>query len=92
MGEAKNSVWENAEFDPEDGRVQYAHVIPDVTATLVTARLTRNGERMNLAMTYDRTGLSADLNAHVEETGAKDAKSGPYWEKEINEYLQACGK
>ena len=81
------SVWVNTALDFSGGRIQYAYVIPGAMATVITIRLTPEGERTHVAVKYDRTALSADLNGHVEEMAEEDAKSGPYWEKQINEYL-----
>ena len=83
----KTSIWTNAAFDPQGGHIQYIYVIPGAMVTVITIRLTPEGERTHVAVKYDRTALSADLNGHVEEMAEEDAKSGPYWEKQINEYL-----
>lgn len=82
-----HAVWVNTAFDLRGGRIQYAYVIPDAMVTLITLRLTPEGERTRVEVEYDRTALSAELNAHVEQMADGDAKAGPEWEQQIDRYL-----
>jgi hypothetical protein len=82
-----NSTWVNTEFDLKAGRVQYAYMIPNALVTFITIQLSHVGSNTHVAVQYDRTALSADANAHVRHLAENDRKSGPEWEKQINEYL-----
>ena len=81
--------WINTEFDLKNGRVQYAYVIPEKLVTLITIRMTPDGERTHVAVRYEQTALSADGDGHVQRLAAQRANSGPEWEKKINAYLAA---
>jgi hypothetical protein len=81
--------WINTEFDLENGRVQYAYVIPEKLVTLITIRMTPEGERTRVAVRYDQTALSAEGDEHVRRMAAQRANAGPEWEKMINDYLAA---
>lgn len=83
-----NSVWVNTEFDAMNGRIQYVYVIPDALVTVITLRLTPQGERTQVEVEYDRTALSAEADAHVRHFAEGDRKSAPDWEKQMNGYLE----
>ena len=82
------SVWVNTEFDPKSGRIQYVYVIPDALATMITIRLTPEGNQTRIEVEYERTALSAEADAHVRHLAEQDRASGPDWEKQVNGYLQ----
>jgi hypothetical protein len=82
------SVWVNTEFDPKSGRIQYVYVIPDALVTMITIRLTPEGNQTRIEVEYDRTALSAEADAHVRHLAEQDRASGPDWEKQVNGYLQ----
>lgn len=81
------ATWVNTEFDVQNGRVQYAYVIPGALATLITIRCRPDRKRTHVQVEYERTSLGAFANEHVSEMAKQDAKSGPEWGKQINEYL-----
>ncbi|MDT8071195.1 MAG: hypothetical protein ROO76_23815 [Terriglobia bacterium] len=79
--------WVNTEFDLKAGRVQYVYVIPDTLVTVITIRLTPEGEKTNVAVEYDRTALSAGANKHVRQLAEHDRGWGPEWQEQINAWL-----
>lgn len=79
--------WVNTEFDVSSGRVQYVYVIPDTLVTVITIRMTPQGDKTDVAVEYDRTALSSQANDHVQRLAENDAKSGPEWEAQINGWL-----
>ncbi|HUO33785.1 MAG TPA: hypothetical protein VMU43_02230 [Candidatus Acidoferrum sp.] len=81
------SIWVNTALDLQGGRIQYAYVIPGAMATVITLELTAQGEKTHVAVEYDRTALDGEMNAHVQQMAAEDAKSGPEWEREVSAYL-----
>jgi len=81
------SVWVNTAYDTAGGRIQYVYVVPGAMACVITLGLTAQGDKTHVAVEYERTALDAELNEHVKELAEEDAKSGPYWEKAVNEYL-----
>jgi hypothetical protein len=82
------SVWVNTEFDLKNGRVQYVYLIPDALATLITLRLTPEGNETRVEVEYDRTALNAEADAHVRHMAEQDRSAGVEWEKAVNEYLE----
>jgi hypothetical protein len=82
------SIWVNTEFDLKNGRVQYVYVIPDALTTVITLRLTPQGNETGVQVEYDRTALSAEADAHVQHMAEQDRSAGPEWEKAVNEYLE----
>lgn len=84
----KTAIWVTTAFDPgAKQRVQYVYVIPDVVATVITLKLTPNGQSTGVSVTYERTALSAAANEIVRHMAAQDKVSGPEWGKQINDYL-----
>jgi hypothetical protein len=81
------AVWVNTQLDLKNGRVQYAYVVPDMLATLITLQLTAEGEKTRVEVKYERTALNADADEHVRRMAEKDRAAGPEWEKQVNEYL-----
>jgi hypothetical protein len=84
----RTSVWVNTEFDLKNGRMQYAYVIPDALTTVITLRLTPEGNETRVEVEYDRTALNAEADAHVQHMAEQDRNAGPEWEKEVNGYLE----
>lgn len=81
------SVWVNTAFDLQGGNIQYVYVVPGAMATRITLRLEPQGAKTHVQVAYERTALDGAMNEHVKELGEEDAKSGPHWEKEVNDYL-----
>lgn len=79
--------WVNTEFDLKAGRVQYVYVIPDTLITVITIRMTPQGDKTHVAVEYDRTALETQANDHVQKLAEHDRKAGPEWEEQINGWL-----
>lgn len=79
--------WVNTVFDPQNGRFQYVYMIPDALVTVISIQLTPQGNRTQVDVTYERTALSAEANAHVQHMAEGDRRAGPEWEQQINGYL-----
>lgn len=82
------SVWVNTDFDLDNGRVQYAYVIPGVLATVIRLRLKPQGDRTQVEVEYDRTALRAEADAQVQHMAEQDRTAGADWEKQINGYFE----
>ena len=82
------SIWVNTEFNLKDGRVQYAHAIPDMLVTVITIRMKSEGNQTQVEVQYDRTALSPEADAHVQHLAKQDRNAGPDWEKQINQFLE----
>jgi hypothetical protein len=82
------AVWVNTAFDPVDGRIQYAYVLPGHMATLISLALRPAGDYTHVAVSYSRTSLTAESDPLVERLAAADGRAGPEWERQINEYLE----
>ncbi len=82
------SVWVNTQFDLRNGRIQYVYVIPDALVTVITLQLTPAENHTRVDVTYDRTALSAETDAHVRHMAEGDRMSGPDWERQVNGYLE----
>jgi hypothetical protein len=84
--------WVNTEFDPKNGRVQYVYVIPDILITVITLRLTPDGNTTKVDVEYDRTALTPDGDAHVQHMAEGDRSAGADWDKDVNAYLRSDHK
>lgn len=90
---AHTSTWVNTALDFERGHIQYVYVVPEAMAVLIDIRLTATGtSETHVAVTYERTALSPDLNDHVRKQGESDSRSGPHWQKAIEGYLASQSK
>lgn len=85
------SVWVNTQFDPTAGRIQYVYVIPDALVTVITIKLTPEGNQTHVEVEYARTALSEEADGHVQHMAEQDRSSGPDWEKQVNGYLEKPG-
>jgi hypothetical protein len=83
----KTAVWFAPRYDLTTGSIQYAYVIPDVMATLITIELTPEDNWTHVAVRYERTALQANARDLVLEMADQDGKSGPEWERQISDYL-----
>jgi hypothetical protein len=80
-------VWITPTYDLAAGLIQYAYVIPDVMATLITVKLTPRDNWTHVAVQYERTALNAAARNVVLQMAEHDSKSGPEWETQISDYL-----
>jgi hypothetical protein len=80
-------VWLTPTYNLAAGLIQYAYVIPDVMATLITLKLTPRDEWTHVAVQYERTALNAAARDVVLQMAEHDGKSGPEWETQISHYL-----
>jgi len=87
-----SAVWVNTIFDEKNGRIAYVYVIPDGMATVIRLKLTPQGEQTRVEVEYDRTALSPEADEHVRHMAEGDRRSGPAWEKQVNEYLRRVEK
>jgi hypothetical protein len=86
---AHTSVWVNTVFDPAAGRLQYVYVLGDLLVTTIDVRLHAiDTTRTGVEVTYVRTALRPEANAHVEEMGRTDRGQGKVWEDAIAAYLR----
>lgn len=81
------ATWINTRLERE--LVQYAYVIPGVMATLITLRLTPEGARTRVAVTYARTPLAAASREAVAALSRADAAAGPEWQAQLDAALRA---
>jgi hypothetical protein len=86
------SVWVNTELDLKNGRIEYVYMIPDALVTVITLRLTPQGNRTQVDVEYQRTALSAEAAAHVQHMAEGDRRAGPDWDKRVNGYLQQASQ
>jgi hypothetical protein len=82
------AAWVNTAFDVSDGRIQYVYMIPDAMVTVITLKLTPEGEKTRVEVEYDRTALRAEADGHVRHMAEGDRGSGPDWEKQVNGWLE----
>lgn len=84
-----HAPWVNTAFDLKNGRIQYVYMIPDALVTVITLKLTPQGQQTRVEVEYDRTALNPDADEHVRHMAEGDRKSGPEWEQQVNGYLAA---
>jgi hypothetical protein len=85
----RQATWINTAFDPATGRVQYAYVLPDVLATLITIEVRQRADATHVHVRYERTSLSPDADARVLQMAQSDRQAGPEWERLIS---SACAR
>ena len=85
----RQAYWVNTEFDLSNGRIRYSYVVPEMMATALFINLTPDGEATRVDVMYERTSLSAEGNALVEQFAAGDRVAGREWQKQINRYLDS---
>ncbi len=83
------AVWINTRFDLQNGDVQYVYVVPQALATLITIGMRPDLRATRVTVTYDRTALTADANAHVLELAEHDKQAESEWEHQVNGFLAA---
>ena len=88
----RTSVWIAPAYDPENGFVQYAYVIPGVMTTLISIKLTPQDHLTHVAVRYERTALSTAAKELVLAKADEDSQSGPEWQNQINGYLGSLSK
>jgi len=93
VNHAKNiAVWIAPVYDLAAGLIQYVYVIPDVMVTLITLKLTPQDKWTHVAVQYERTALNASARDILLQMADHDGRSGPEWEKQVNDYLATLSK
>ena len=82
------ATWINTAFDATAGHVQYAYVLPQVVATLITLDLQARGADTEVAVRYERTSLAAASDEIVLAMAAQDRVAGPEWARQIAAHLR----
>jgi hypothetical protein len=83
-----STVWVNTAFDIGSGRMQYVAVVPEKFAMTVDVQvIALTANRTAVKVTYTRTALHPDANAHVKSLGEQDAASAPDWQHRIESAL-----
>jgi hypothetical protein len=85
----QNAVWVSTSFEPRNGHCQYVYVIPDVVVTVIALQWNLQGTNTHVTVKYDRTALSAAANPVVQAMARHDAKSGPEWQEQLQNYLSS---
>ena len=82
------TVWVNTIFNVETGRMQYVAFVADKFTTTVDVYVTAlAANRTAVKVTYTRTALDPQFNAHVRELGDQDKSSAPDWQHSIESAL-----
>lgn len=81
------AVWINTAFDTQSGHLQYVYVIPEIMATTIDLHLHPDGNTTHVTVTYTRTALTLQGNAHVESMTEGDRKAGPEWQHALDTLL-----
>jgi hypothetical protein len=83
------AVWVNTAFDAATGHLQYVYVIPEIMATTIDLHLRADGASTHVSVTYTRTALTPEGNAHVEAMTEADRTAGVDWQYGIDAWLAA---
>jgi hypothetical protein len=86
------AIWVNTAFDPLAKRIQYVYVIPEVVVTVISLLFLGVDEATRVAVTYDRTALSAAANDHVRTLAESDKAAAEEWSRQINGHLAATAQ
>jgi hypothetical protein len=83
-----NAVWVIAQHDVEARHFQYVYFIPRILVTTIDVRFEMvDAKTTKVHVTYARTAVSAEGDAHVMEMSKGDEQSGAEWQKAIDAYL-----
>jgi hypothetical protein len=82
------AVWVTARHDLEARHFQYVYFLPDLLVTTIDVRFEPvDGKTTRVHVTYVRTAVSTEGDAHVAEMSEGDRKAGKDWQKAIDAYL-----
>ena len=84
------AVWVSTLFEPRAGHCQYVYVIPDVVVSVIALQWNPQGADTHVTVKYDRTALSAAANPIVHAMAEHDAKAGPEWQEQLQNYLKSA--
>ena len=86
------TIWTVLASDPAGGVLRYSRVTPALRAGLVEVRLTGEGERSRVEVSYDLTALSSDGEASLEAYSApRFAQMLESWHALITDFLRSDG-
>jgi hypothetical protein len=85
---AMNAVWVIAQHDLEARHFQYVYFIADLMVTTIDVRFrVVDTGTTAVTVTYARTAVSREGDAHVKAMSEGDQAAGKHWQKAIDEYL-----
>jgi len=83
-----NAVWVIAQHDLEARHFQYVYFIADVMVTTIDVRFRSVDSRTTaVTVTYARTSVSPEGDAHVKAMSEGDQTAGKDWQAAIDDYL-----
>ncbi len=85
-----NAVWVIARHDVEARHFQYVYFIAGLLVTTIDVRFeVVDAKTTKVHVTYARTAVSAEGDAHVAAMSEGDKQAGAEWQKAIDAYLAA---
>jgi hypothetical protein len=83
-----SAVWVVARHDVGGRHFQYVYFIPDVMVTTIDVRFQPlDPTTTQVTVTYARTAISPDGEAHVKAMSEGDQTAGKDWQESIDKYL-----
>jgi hypothetical protein len=83
-----SAVWVTTLFDVEARHFQYVYFMPNLLVTTIDVRFRPiDAGNTQVNVTYARTALTAEGNAHVSEMSDGDKQAGTSWQIAIDNYL-----
>ncbi|MGA8729928.1 MAG: hypothetical protein WB608_14340 [Terracidiphilus sp.] len=83
-----NAVWVNTLLDTRGRHFQYVYFLSDLMVTVIDVRFkVIASTSTQVTVTYTRTALTAEGDAHVAAMSEGDRKAGPEWQQAIDAYL-----
>ena len=83
-----DAVWVNTAFSLDARHFQYVYFIPGILVTVIDVRFTpRDANSTAVHVTYTRTAITPEGNAHVAALTEGDKKAAPDWQQAIDAYL-----
>jgi hypothetical protein len=83
-----NAVWVIAQHDVDARHFQYVYFLPGLLVTTIDVRFTPvDAGTTKVHVTYARTAVSAEGDAHVATMSEGDKKAGGEWQSAIDAYL-----
>ncbi len=85
---ALQAVWVTARRDLDARHFQYVYFIPDVMVTTIDVRFSLlDAKTTKVNVTYARTAIRPDGDAHVKAMSEGDQRAGKEWQDAIDQYL-----
>jgi hypothetical protein len=83
------AVWITTALDLPNGRVQYVNFLNHAIVTKIDIRLTRDDDKTQVRVVYERTAIEPSANETVRQLGKLAESYAAEWKSAIEKYTQS---